>query len=316
VLLGAESRIRAFEVSGRTIFSVAGNYGNLIGFFAIGGLAFVFVNYRQMNIDETIAAVMVLLYITSPIAALLNFIPQIARARIALQKINRLYEDLPGEGVSSCAASPMGEWETLRFCDVVYRHREIRKDVRAFEVGPVSLDIQRGSVVFITGGNGSGKTTLAKIISQHYLPTGGRILVGDRELNRSNIASFRGQISCIYSDYYVFEQLLSLGSGSSACDETIRAYLKAFDLGEKIEINDGRFSTLNLSDGQRRRLAMVVAIAEQKSLYVFDEWAADQDPQFKRIFYYEILPFLKQKNCAVVVIRMMIDILMWLTASL
>jgi putative ATP-binding cassette transporter len=160
------------------------------------------------------------------------------------------------------------------------------------------LEIYRGSVVFITGGNGCGKSTLAKIVSQHYLPISGEIYVDGQRVNSQSIAAFRNEISCIYSDYYLFTQLLS----SAHLVEQVRYYLHAFDLAGKVEIDNGRFSTLKLSDGQRKRLALAIAIVEEKSLYIFDEWAADQDPRFKRVFYHEILPTLKQKNCTVIVV--------------
>jgi putative ATP-binding cassette transporter len=173
-----------------------------------------------------------------------------------------------------------------------------------FEVGPITLDIERGSVVFITGGNGSGKSTLAKakILSQHFAPTSGGMWMDETAINAATITGVRNEVSCIYSDYYLFDTVLNTKSTSAPFVEKVEFYLKEFGLSDKVRFVNGHFSTVKLSDGQRRRLALVVAIVEEKSIYVFDEWAADQDPQFKRTFYYDILPFLKGRNCAVVVV--------------
>ena len=300
-LFSAENGIREHEKIGRNIFSAAKNYGSLTCFFAIGGLTFVFINYRHMSADDVTAAVMVLLYVTNPIAALLNFSPYVAKTRIALKKVNQLYRDLPRENISA-TVKINAPWSTLRLRGVGYRHDGTSVGGNAFEIGPIDLDVERGSVTFITGGNGSGKSTLAKIISQHYMPSSGEVCVDGGKLDRDNINGFRNEVFCIYSDYYLFSRLLHADSMSSQFSEKVRFYIDAFELGGKVQFGGGRFSTLALSDGQRRRLALVVAVVEEKPLYVFDEWAADQDPRFKRIFYYEILPFLKGRNSAVVVI--------------
>ncbi|MFY9571046.1 MAG: ABC transporter ATP-binding protein, partial [Blastocatellia bacterium] len=81
-----------------------------------------------------------------------------------------------------------------------------------------------------------------------------------------------------------------------------RDYLARLELDNKLEINDGVLSTTNLSQGQRKRLALLTAYMEDRAVYVFDEWAADQDPLFKRVFYYHLLPDLKARGKMVLVI--------------
>jgi putative ATP-binding cassette transporter len=88
----------------------------------------------------------------------------------------------------------------------------------------------------------------------------------------------------------------------SKAPEVIAQYLRLLQLEDKVQIEAGRFSTLSLSDGQRKRLALLVCFLEDKDIYLFDEWAADQDPLFKEIFYYRILADLKRENKVVVVI--------------
>ncbi len=174
----------------------------------------------------------------------------------------------------------------------------------AFSVGPIDAHINQGEITFIVGGNGSGKSTLAKIISLHYLATSGRIAFDDVPISQENINSYRQQIACIYSDYYLFKQLHSEIAHSTTPEllAQVDFYLEVLELKGKVELRDGYFTTLHLSDGQRRRLALLVAFLDNKSLYVFDEWAADQDPEFKRIFYYDILPNLKAQGKSVIAI--------------
>ena len=73
-------------------------------------------------------------------------------------------------------------------------------------------------------------------------------------------------------------------------------------LDHKVRIEDGAFSTIHLSQGQRKRLALLTSYLEDRPIYVFDEWSADQEPMFREIFYRHLLPGLRAKLKTVVVI--------------
>ena len=124
--------------------------------------------------------------------------------------------------------------------------------------------------------------------------------LGQQVIDREWIATYRNQLSLISADFYLFDRLF--GAAKHADEATIQKYLEWMQLDHKLTLTNGRISTLSLSDGQRKRLALVVALLEDKSIYLFDEWAADQDPEFKKAFYHDVLPYLKSRNKAVVVI--------------
>lgn len=297
VLAAAEREVRDTNKTGYTVMRIAQNYGDLIAFFVIGAIAFVFVNYNAISTQELNGVVMVLLYVTAPVAVLLNFIPQFAAAQVALRKIERLFAQIPGE-----AAAPEGvppEWRTMVLNEVSY-HYEDRSDEAGFAVGPLNLEVRKGEIVFIVGGNGSGKSTLSKLLTLHYHPDGGTIEFDGERIGPHNITAYRNSICAIYSDYYLFDRTLGV-EGRDIRGE-VDAYLHALGLGQKVKLLDGRYSTLSLSDGQKRRLALVAALLERAQLYLFDEWAADQDPAFKAVFYHQILPDLRAQGKAVVVI--------------
>jgi putative ATP-binding cassette transporter len=69
-----------------------------------------------------------------------------------------------------------------------------------------------------------------------------------------------------------------------------------------VQVKDGTLSTIELSQGQRKRLALLTAFLEDRPFYIFDEWAADQDPFFREVFYLQLLPELKAKGKTVLVI--------------
>ena len=85
-------------------------------------------------------------------------------------------------------------------------------------------------------------------------------------------------------------------------DQRGNELLAKLHLQNKVKVQDGAFTTLTLSQGQRKRLALVVAYLENRPFLVFDEWAADQDPVFKEIFYHELLPELRAMGKTILVI--------------
>lgn len=295
-----ESQVLTANKTGHTIMNIAVNYGENLSFFVIGAIAFIFVNYHSISIEELVAVLMVILYTSFPIGNLLMHIPSLALAKVSLNKFNSLFEALETEDLPE-KSTPVPKWQSLYFKDVCFSYAARDKDQKqGFAIGPVNLQVNKGEITFIVGGNGSGKSTLCKLLTMHYLPEEGQISLGDQLVTRDNLRSARNDIFSIYSDYFLFDKLY--GQNYQEHYEAINKYLKAFDLDKKVTLDESGFSSLDLSDGQKRRLALLVGYIEDKELYLFDEWAADQDPYFKDVFYNDILTDLKNKGKAVVVI--------------
>jgi putative ATP-binding cassette transporter len=196
---------------------------------------------------------------------------------------------------------PFGPQQSLRIelDGVCYRHSRVDEDGR-FLFGPIDLTIDQGEVLFIVGGNGSGKTTLAMLLLGFYRPETGQIKLNGVPLDESNLFFYRQRFSAVFTDFHLFEQLVFLDE-PELCDRAT-AYIEALGMARHVKVSDGRFSTVNLSTGQRKRLALVASYLEDRPVYLFDEWAADQDPAFKRIFYTSLLPELKARGKTVIVI--------------
>jgi putative ATP-binding cassette transporter len=167
-------------------------------------------------------------------------------------------------------------------------------------LGPINLVFQPGEIVFVIGGNGSGKTTFIKLLTGLYAPEGGTIFLDGKAIAVDVKDEFRQHFSVVFSDFFLFEQLLGLAA--PALDDQARQYLSQLKLANKVQIENGKLSTIELSQGQRKRLALLTAYLEDRPIYVFDEWAADQDPYFKNIFYMQLLHELKSRGKTVFVI--------------
>jgi putative ATP-binding cassette transporter len=174
------------------------------------------------------------------------------------------------------------------------------RDGSTFMLGPVDFTFKPGELVFLVGGNGSGKTTLAKLLSGLYMPEKGEISLDGTPITDQNRDDYRQFFSAVFYDFFLFESLLGLDP--EKLDERAREYLARLQLDHKVQIKEGELSTIDLSQGQRKRLALLTAFLEDRPFYIFDEWAADQDPVFREIFYLQILSELKAKNKTVLVI--------------
>ncbi|MFI6778425.1 ATP-binding cassette domain-containing protein [Nocardia sp. NPDC050412] len=169
-----------------------------------------------------------------------------------------------------------------------------------FRLGPLDLVFEPGQITFIVGGNGSGKSTLAKLITGLYVPQTGTLSLNGEPIDHENIEWFRQNSSAIFTDFHLFEEYL--GFDRPGLDGEVRRYLEELQIAHKVTVQDGRLSTIDLSQGQRKRLALLTALLEDRQIYVFDEWAADQEPKFRDVFYQEILTELKQRGKTVIVI--------------
>jgi putative ATP-binding cassette transporter len=193
--------------------------------------------------------------------------------------------------------SPNPYFASIELRDLM--HEYAANGIDAFKVGPLNFTLQPGEIVFIVGGNGSGKTTFMMLLLGLYETKEGCIVLNQKKVEAHELDRYRSYFSVVFSDYELFDTIFDC-SLETAARATVM--LEKLRLADKTSITDGRFSTIALSSGQRKRLALVSAYLEDRSVYVFDEWAADQDPQFRHLFYSELLPELKRAGKAVVAI--------------
>jgi putative ATP-binding cassette transporter len=294
--------MRRLNTSGNTFYAIAGVWGQTLAFVLIGLLIFAAPSVKAVERSVLTGYVLALVYILGPLEAILNTLPILSRAAISARKIENLGLSLAAQhdGVEESAkAGTQPAFESLELVDVTHTYYREGKEEN-FPLGPVTLSFGPGRLVFIVGGNGSGKTTLAKLLVGLYMPESGEVRHNGRPVTEETREQYRQLFSVVFSDYYLFESLFGLDP--SELKEKLHVYLKQLQLEHKLEIKDGTFSTTALSQGQRKRLALLTAYLEDRPIYVFDEWAADQDPVFKKIFYLQMLPELKARGKLVIVI--------------
>jgi putative ATP-binding cassette transporter len=287
---------------GQMFLTASMSWGRLLFFFLIGFLIFVMPAISEIPRQALISYVIILFFMMGPLQSFGMVFQMLARARVALRKVEDLGLVLEAGGSDAVAGEPRPlppVWRNLELAGVTHQYHNEREG-RGFTLGPIDLTLAPGEIVFVVGGNGSGKTTLAKLLVGLYVPESGEIRLDSTPITAENRESYRQLFAVVFNDFYLFESLLGLVSPDR--DAEARKYLAKLQLEREVEISDGALSTTELSKGQRKRLALLTAYLEDRPIYVFDEWAADQDPVFKKLFYERLLPELKERNKCVLVI--------------
>jgi len=242
-----------------------------------------------------------ILFIIGPLRLIVGQVPYFAKCNEATAAILRLERaldkghDAARNGAAKTAIALPRTFRSLTLDDVRFAYRT--DDSELFALGPVSLTVAAGEILFIIGGNGSGKSTLLKVLAGLYPPAAGTIAVDGTPLAAVDIQSYRELFSAIFSDFHLFEKMYGLlGVG----EPLVADLLREMQLERKVRFVGDHFTTLDLSTGQRKRLALIVSMLDQKPIYLFDELAADQDPDFRKFLYEVLLPRLKAEGGTVI----------------
>lgn len=293
-------RFRRHNTDGLTLYAINESWGRLLLFFAIGLV--LFIAPQVLNIDSrTIAGfVLTFTYLMGPLTMLVSKLPLLSKAGIALQKIEALGLALGGAAEPERIPAPIAPaWNSLELRSLTHSYGSDRDDSR-FTLGPIDLVLHPGQLVFLIGGNGSGKSTLAKLITGLYSPEAGEIHLNGQPITSENREWYRQHFSVVFADFYLFDRLL--GVENPDLQTQANHYLKLLHLDRKVTLAQGQLSTIALSQGQRKRLALLTSYLEDRPIYLFDEWAADQDPVFKQIFYTQLLPQLRDRGKTILAI--------------
>lgn len=278
-------------------------YTQVFMMILIASVVFILPRMESSSPPLIVSLVAVLLFIVGPLGFVVDAVPVISEANIAVEKLGEL-EDIFDTADDTAQTDQSGLLQSKATFDSITLKKvsfsySTPGDERVFSVGPVDLQVSKGEIVFLVGGNGSGKTTLVKLIAGLYYPQQGTLYLDDIPVNMTNYDYYRNFFSIILSDFHLFDRLYGI---VRVDEKRLNSLLNTMGLSDKITYSKGKFSNINLSTGQRKRLALVVALMEDRSIYVFDEVAADQDPGFRRYFYEEVLKELKNQGKTIIVV--------------
>jgi putative pyoverdin transport system ATP-binding/permease protein len=274
-------------------------FSQCVFYMLIASVVFLLPRFNEPSSEVLRKVTATILFITTPLTSLIAAVPVVSSANAAVDSIVNLERELAraeDHHGNDEPYVPRDGFSEIRLEQVAFRYGETG-DSAEFSLGPLNLDIRSGEILFIVGGNGSGKSTLMKLLTALYYPQSGRVLLDGVPLSEMNYQAYRSLFTVIFTDYHIFDRLYGL-SGYSP--QQVADFLQLYRLQDQTALVEDCWETTELSTGQRKRLALIVSHLENRPIYVMDEWAADQDPLFRRYFYEVILPDLKRQGKTVI----------------
>ncbi len=299
--IASESRDLRLQTS--RFFVNSSILADLTLYLLLGSAVFVLPEIIPTYADVIVKASLAILFVFAPLATVVSGLPQLTEVDHAIERLFRLERQLdetsgPIDDAEAVRMPSFADFRAIRLRGVIYTYPKVDES-EAFSVGPIDLEIRRGEVNFLVGGNGSGKTTLMKLVAGLYEPKSGEILVDEVVVTRRLRPAYRELFAGVFSDFHLFDTLYGIEQVDA---EAVADLLERMQIAHKVTVRNGRFSTLNLSTGQRKRLALVASLLEDRPVYLFDEWTADQDPRFRKEFYETILRGMKRDGKTVIAI--------------
>jgi cyclic peptide transporter len=282
--------------------------GNFSWYIIIGLTLFVLPRITGMELVQVTSFILTILYIMGPVATLITFIPFYTRIKIAVSRVFELDSELDithqhhtYDNDNSSVSTYTEPFQNVKFNKVTYKYFDEQKR-EEFTIGPLDLEINAGEVVFVTGGNGSGKSTFINLLTGICRPTSGDIFLNDIRITGENAAYYRNQVSAIFTNNHLFSENYD-DFPITSDNELLLQHVEWMMLSDVVKIDDHKKTiSTKLSKGQQKRLALIYSLFENKQLVVLDEWAAEQDPEFRRFFYHDVVSKLKENGKTVVAV--------------
>lgn len=332
-LKSAANNCKSAQKKSDLFWSLNLNWTVALVFLLLGAVVlFGGIVYQTLGLNLSLATVssfvVTILFMRSPLTGLVEMIPAITNGVIAARKINQLelaptsVENKVVNGVKSSIIDQSYTvklpFKSITFSEITFNYGVFNNTVNSnhlndrnlnhhhtnnhhlnndyqFQLGPIDLSLHQGGCYFIVGGNGSGKSTFSKIITGIYPTNSGSVAIDGNFISAELL---KEMFITVYADFYLFKKIKDYERKKPAIDY----WLQELKLDHKVSVVDGRFSTTDLSTGQKKRLALLHVCVSDRPLVLLDEWAADQDPEFKHHFYTEILPQLQAQGKTIIAI--------------
>lgn len=276
----------------------AANMANTLILALVGMNYYAALGLHWASLEVASAFALVILFMRAPLMTAIASLPTLVTANISIKKLESLSLNKNAEFIPQ--QTKHHPFKTLSLKQVTYQYKAHSAD-KPFQVGPIDFSVQQGEILFIVGGNGSGKSTFARLLTGLYRPHSGEIILNSETVKAEQWPIYRLQFSAVFSDYYLFHQIAD-SYGNNIDDDIIDEWLTYLEMSHKVSHQKGHLSDTRYSQGQRKRLALLMAVMEQRGCILLDEWAADQDPRFRKFFYRKLLPRLKERGVTVIAI--------------
>lgn len=254
----------------------------MIMFLGILGYGAIRVMNGAMTMGALVSFLMYLFQIISPVVVISQLFNNMAKTSGATERIQQILTE-PEEFVADKDEKDIVS-APLKFENVDFAYEEGKPVLR-----DVSFETQPNAVVAFAGPSGGGKSTIFSLIERFYQPTGGKILIGEENIENVDLAKWREQIGLVSQDAAVMpgtiRDNLTYGLRREVSDEEFwdalrMAYADGFvsEMEDQLETEIGERG-IKLSGGQRQRIAIARAFLRDPKILMLDEATASLDAE-------------------------------------
>ena len=254
----------------------------MIMFLGILGYGAICVMNGAMTMGALVSFLMYLFQIISPVVVISQLFNNMAKTSGATERIQQILTE-PEEFVADKAEKDIAS-APLKFENVDFAYEEGKPVLR-----DVSFETKPNAVVAFAGPSGGGKSTIFSLIERFYQPTGGKILIGEENIENVDLAKWREQIGLVSQDAAVMpgtiRDNLTYGLRREVSDEELwdalrMAYADGFvsEMEDQLETEIGERG-IKLSGGQRQRIAIARAFLRDPKILMLDEATASLDAE-------------------------------------
>ena len=267
-------------------------------YFVIAIILFIMPNLGLLNRDDVIAYVVIILFISGPINNLINLQQMYTRFIVANKRVKKFISDFEVESRVTKPVKEVPDFKSIEFQDACFTYQNNLEE-NNFSLGPINLNIVKGETIFIVGGNGSGKSTFINMLTGLYTPSRGALILNN--LRGNDVKNkLQNLIAAVFTNNHIFSH--NYDEYSIEGNEKYKALLKIMKLDKVVEDDKEESARRNFSKGQSKRMSLILALLEDKPILVLDEWAADQDPHFRKFFYEELIPKFKKEGKTIIAV--------------
>ncbi len=291
---------KTVKISSGLRFAVGFMFSEMVFYMLLAAIIFLLPQFQTLYAGTLTRLTASILFVIGPLENIVTTIPLFAKAIQATQNIDRLEQKISAFSATDIERSypPLPPFYEIKMEDVVYEYMDEERQA-SFTLGPINFTLGKGNLICIVGGNGSGKSTFLKVLTNLYHPASGTVLVNGKQLKNYNKDDYRYWFSTIFTDFHLFPKIYGIPNLDA---DKVNEYINLMGLSHKTHFNGENFSNVRLSTGQRKRLALICTLLEDKPIMILDEVTADQDPGFKKFFYTEVLPTFRQKGKTVIMV--------------
>lgn len=266
-------------------------------YVVIAVILFVLPGMGILPREDVISYVVIIMFVSGPINNLINLQQMYTRFIVANTRINNFLKDFKLlDNDANLEVTESIDFESLVFKDVYFYYDNESKE--SFALGPINLKIKKGETIFIVGGNGSGKSTFINALTGIYDPSFGEIaLNGETENIKGDL---QNMIASVFTQNHLFSN--NYDNYVLENNSLYNEWLEIMKLNDVVVDDKEESARRRFSKGQSKRMSLIFALLEKKPIIVLDEWAADQDPHFRKYFYEELIPRLQEMGKTIIAV--------------